>query len=1131
MLSIIPLFNFYVCLLQPNDNKTAFEWDAFKIVQQLRACGVLETVRISAAGFPSRWKYEEFIDRYDLLVSLNQLQEDDMLATAQAIVAKWIGDEDKCRYGKTQLFFRAGQVAYLEQIRTDLRKRYIIVVQSLVRRFVYQMRYKKIRNAVQGIQRHARGFLARRKAQVVREEKAAVLIQRHVRGWLQRTKYLRTKSAVVRLQARCRAYLTRITFRQMLDNHKAVVIQKYCRGYLARLRFNQRKKQIVICQAAVRRFLARRRYKNLRMEARTVAGMQKKYLGLENKIISMQQRMDEYRVENRNLKKDLEGVPALQTRVQHLKKLETEMQVVREDINTKANLIVTLEQELVKERDEKMQLLLERDREQKEWQSERNTVNEQLSDLQSKLLVLQATADAAAEEQRVSKFEPASELNEVLQRAVNEKEQAEAENAQLREEVRQLQFQLNNSQSFSSHSHSLSTNTSGQNDEDVGYSSAKNTLELRRDERATHKNNNTATILRLRKLLEEEKRASESLQGRLIRYESLKRPYNQSLGPEDRIRLSDLEVEYEKLAQDYESLRLGIARGVETQVLQDQYAALQEEIKRRREESIQLKTVLAEQSQSMRSLNDNASLLDRFQDYTELLEAFQAQKLVNRQLESELTAITDDHNLAVREYTHHLERLEMEKRQLEEVLNKELETAEDSPAAARLRQEVDHLTSDYVRCQEELVELKRMTQIFADRLRDHGLNDSVKLDDEDHTMAAVNKKPQTYQGIFKYMHEDEGKIIQRLVTDYTPKVAITLPPGLPGFIFLMCVRYTDLMNVDQHVRTLLSNIVREAKKLFTMPNTVETRLVCLVNMLKLYNLLRQYGDIEEFENLNTDAQNRQQLKNFDLTDYRRTILTKIVFFYGVFTIHVQSTIKQLIVPALLEYDETVRGKKTARRSVDAEQNVTDPAALVRRLNELYEKFNYFGLGQTYVVQIFHQIFSYISAVALNNILLRSDLCTWRTGMKITHNTGVIRSWAQKIGLPAAVHSKLDVLVEVSTLLQIRKLDKDTDVKSIVDICKLLSATQILKIIKNYRSDDAQPPITQSFIEALSKALVTEVTLLDRYLRRCSIYFNCFVCFSRTLMTRLYWTRTTRTPSILCTSTANNAWRTLKYPQC
>ena len=44
----------YVRCIKPNDQKEAFGFEPHRAVQQLRACGVLETIRISAAGFPSR---------------------------------------------------------------------------------------------------------------------------------------------------------------------------------------------------------------------------------------------------------------------------------------------------------------------------------------------------------------------------------------------------------------------------------------------------------------------------------------------------------------------------------------------------------------------------------------------------------------------------------------------------------------------------------------------------------------------------------------------------------------------------------------------------------------------------------------------------------------------------------------------------------------------------------------------------------------------------------------------------------------------------------------------------------------------------------------------------------------------
>lgn len=137
-------------------------WEADKIVQQLRACGVLETVRISAAGYPSRWKYEDFYERYRLLCKRAEIVDWNVEAACKNIARYWLQDEDKYRFGFTQIFFRAGQVAYLEQMRSDLRRKYIVVIQSMIRRFIYRRRYLRLKRTALGLQAHARGLLARR---------------------------------------------------------------------------------------------------------------------------------------------------------------------------------------------------------------------------------------------------------------------------------------------------------------------------------------------------------------------------------------------------------------------------------------------------------------------------------------------------------------------------------------------------------------------------------------------------------------------------------------------------------------------------------------------------------------------------------------------------------------------------------------------------------------------------------------------------------------------------------------------------------------------------------------------------------------------------------------------------------
>lgn len=53
----------YIRCIKPNEQKRAWEFTPHQVLSQLRACGVLETIRISCAGYPTRWTYEEFAER------------------------------------------------------------------------------------------------------------------------------------------------------------------------------------------------------------------------------------------------------------------------------------------------------------------------------------------------------------------------------------------------------------------------------------------------------------------------------------------------------------------------------------------------------------------------------------------------------------------------------------------------------------------------------------------------------------------------------------------------------------------------------------------------------------------------------------------------------------------------------------------------------------------------------------------------------------------------------------------------------------------------------------------------------------------------------------------------------------
>ena len=265
----------YVRCIKPNDQKAAFQFDAKRAVQQLRACGVLETVRISAAGFPSRWTYHDFFLRYRVLCNSKDVNKKDYRLTCERIIGKLIQDEDKFRFGKSKLFFRAGQVAYMEKLRSERLRDCGIMIQKHVKGWLYRKRYRKTQDATLTLQRWARGFVARRKVRHMKRTKAVITIQRYVRGSVKRVQHQRLRSLAVSLQARIRGKLARRRHQELQREAKAIIIQKNVRGYLARKKYQKNLRRIVLVQCVVRRYFARKQLKQLKIQAKSVEHQKK----------------------------------------------------------------------------------------------------------------------------------------------------------------------------------------------------------------------------------------------------------------------------------------------------------------------------------------------------------------------------------------------------------------------------------------------------------------------------------------------------------------------------------------------------------------------------------------------------------------------------------------------------------------------------------------------------------------------------------------------------------------------------------------------------------------------------------------------------------------------------------------
>uniref|UniRef100_A0A8C3IZX0 Myosin VC n=1 Tax=Chrysemys picta bellii TaxID=8478 RepID=A0A8C3IZX0_CHRPI len=241
----------YVRCIKPNDEKLPFEFDSKRVVQQLRACGVLETIRISAQSYPSRWTYIEFFSRYSILMTQHELSLSDKKKICKTVLQRLIQDPNQYQFGRTKIFFRAGQVAYLEKLRSDKLRQACIVIQKNVRSWHQRKKFLRIKQAAVTIQQYFHGQQAIT-ATALKQAWAAIIIQKYCRGYIVRKLCQLIRVAAITIQAYVRGFLARKKFQKMLKEHKAVILQKYARAWLARRRFQNIRRFVLNIQLSYR---------------------------------------------------------------------------------------------------------------------------------------------------------------------------------------------------------------------------------------------------------------------------------------------------------------------------------------------------------------------------------------------------------------------------------------------------------------------------------------------------------------------------------------------------------------------------------------------------------------------------------------------------------------------------------------------------------------------------------------------------------------------------------------------------------------------------------------------------------------------------------------------------------------
>uniref|UniRef100_A0A8C3S1U5 Unconventional myosin-Vb n=1 Tax=Chelydra serpentina TaxID=8475 RepID=A0A8C3S1U5_CHESE len=1043
----------YVRCIKPNDEKLPFKFDPKRAVQQLRACGVLETIRISAAGYPSRWSYHDFFNRYRVLMKKREISKNDKKLICKTLLENLIKDPDKFQFGRTKIFFRAGQVAYLEKLRADKFRAATIMIQKTVRGWLQRVKYRRMRDAAITIQRYTRGHLARRLADHLRKTRAAIIFQKQYRMLRILHAFQKIRNATITIQAFTRGMFVRKIYHKILLEHKATIIQKHARAWLARKQFLRFKCAAVVIQCYFRRMKARQELKKLKIEARSAQHLKKLNIGMENKVVQLQRKIDDQNKEYKHLNEQLSALTS--TYSADVEKLKKELEQYRQNRGD-SNQLVNLRKEI-----ESLRLELEN------AHSERKIIEDTYDkekDLLQKVYLEEENALLKQEKEEFNNRILYTVKENLLMKKELEEERSRYQN--LVKEYSRLEQRYDNLRDemtiikVMEEAFYISP--------DVGLDKAAMDMTL---------------FLKLQKRVRELEQERKKLQTQLEKKKSQVK---------DR---QELESENKKLKNELNELRKTIVDRVtqnnSSNDIQDSYTLLLNQLKSANEElEVRKEEVLILRAQIIKAAQQKDAGKNMTEDWGYLNEdgelglAYQGLKQVARLLEAQLQDQRREHEEEVETLKTQMETLREEMEKQQQAFFQTLQLPPEAQVEFGIQQEITRLTNENLDFKELLEKLeknekklKKQLKIYMKKVQDFEGNSGFRH--ELTRQVTVQRKEKDFQGMLEYYKEDEPLLIRNLITDLKPQTVSATVPCLPAYILYMCIRHADYINDDQKVHSLLTSTINGIKKVLKKHNDdFQMTSFWLANTCRLLHCLKQYSGDTGFMTQNTAKQNEHCLKNFDLTEYRQVLSDLSIQIYQQLFKIAEGMLQPMIVSAMLE-SESIQGlsglksmgyRNRSSSMVDGD-NSYSLDAVIRQMNTFHSILCDQGLDPEIIQQVFKQLFYMINAVTLNNLLLRKDVCSWSTGMQLRYNISQLEEWLRGKNLQqSGAAETVEPLIQAAQLLQLKKKTSE-DAEAICSLCTSLTTQQIVKILNLYTPvNEFEERVTVAFIRNIQANL-------------------------------------------------------------
>ncbi|CAI0433995.1 unnamed protein product [Linum tenue] len=392
----------YIRCVKPNNLLKPAIFENVNIMQQLRCGGVLEAIRISCAGYPTRRAFFEFINRFGLLAP---------------------------EIGKTKVFLRAGQMAELDARRAEVLNNAAKIIQRRVLTHVTRKRFIALRKAVISIQALCRGRLASKIFHEMKREAAAVNIQKNARRYEARKSYKRLHSSALVVQTGLRTMAACKQFRFRRQTKAVIFMQARWRCHRAASYYKRLKRGAIVSQTRWRGRVARKELRKLKMEARETGALKEAKNKLEKQVEELTWRLQ---LEKR-MRTDLE-----EAKVQETAKFQSSLEELQKKLE-EANAAIAKEKEVAKQAIEEAPPVVQETQVIVQDTEKIDSLNAEVDNLKASLDIEKQRADEA--EKNFSEVQEASEERRKKLEETQKKVQ------QLQDSMKSLEEKLTNLES------------------------------------------------------------------------------------------------------------------------------------------------------------------------------------------------------------------------------------------------------------------------------------------------------------------------------------------------------------------------------------------------------------------------------------------------------------------------------------------------------------------------------------------------------------------------------------------------------------------------------------------------------------------------------------------------------------